>query len=154
MTERRSARINKGARYKEYVTNGQLNFSWEKEKPLAVQRIESTYRGNTRTLKYIEKQTAVLPEIGEHDTEVDCRLYLTDEIDAAIGLIELSRQFEDKTPPDPDVFEAALTLWELSKKAREPREPDHKNDPKKKKNKGKRAAKTSKPRPKKRAKKN
>ncbi|KAM4023663.1 uncharacterized protein ACNLHF_024624 isoform 2-T2 [Anomaloglossus baeobatrachus] len=130
MTERRSARINKGARYKEYVTNGQLNFSWEKEKPLAVQRIESTYRGNTRTLKYIEKQTAVLPEIGEHDTEVDCRLYLT------------------------DVFEAALTLWELSKKAREPREPDHKNDPKKKKNKGKRAAKTSKPRPKKRAKKN
>ncbi|XP_077114858.1 uncharacterized protein LOC143769819 isoform X2 [Ranitomeya variabilis] len=153
MTERRSTRANKGAKYKEFVADGMLNFFWEKEKPLAVRRLETTYPRKTRTLKYFLEQAAVLPEIGDPDTDIDCRLYTTDEIEASLALVEMSREAEEKRKPSQEEIDAAVELTSLSKNWEERRATEQVEIPKVKTSR-KRANKTSKPPPNKRAKKN
>ncbi|XP_077114859.1 uncharacterized protein LOC143769820 [Ranitomeya variabilis] len=150
MTERRSTRANKGAKYKEFVADGMLNFFWEKEKP-PVHRLETTYLKN-RTLKYILEQAAVLPEIGDPDTDIDCRLYTTDEIEASLALVEMSREAEEKRKPSQEEIDAAVALMSLSKNWEERRATEQAKIPKVKTSR-KRANKTSKPPPNKRAKK-
>ncbi|XP_077136896.1 uncharacterized protein LOC143793800 [Ranitomeya variabilis] len=98
MTERRSARTNKGARYKKYVSDGLLDILCKKEKP-PVRRVEPKNRKEKKTLKYFLEQAAVLPEIGEPGTQIECIPYSIEEIEAELK--KPARKFKEPRSPDP-----------------------------------------------------
>ncbi|XP_077149069.1 uncharacterized protein LOC143810064 [Ranitomeya variabilis] len=141
MTERRSTRPKKEASYKEYVA-----------KKTPARRKKATYK-KRRTLKFFLEQAAILPEIGDPDTEVDCRLYTIEEIEASLELAKTSRQGEEKRIPNPEDIDDAVALMDLSRNWEEPRAAEQAEKLKMKKRSRKRTDKTSKPPPKKRSKK-
>ncbi|XP_077137052.1 uncharacterized protein LOC143794028 [Ranitomeya variabilis] len=139
MTERRSTRPKKEASYKEYVA-----------RKTPARRAKPTYK-KRRTLKFFLEQAAILPEIGDPNTEVDCRLYTTEEIEASL---EMARQGAEKRIPNQEEIDAAVALMDLSRNWEERRAAEQAEKLKMKKKSRKKNDNTSKPPPKKRSKKN